>query len=67
MVNFRWIGTIVFFLLQNTVSKAQDIYLDTNWKYSFQDSAAFASADFNDAEWLEKSGNALMFTEKNPR
>lgn len=58
------IGTFILFFLYSPNSQAQDIYLDTNWKYSFQDSVAFASADFDDAAWLEKSGNALMFIEK---
>jgi DUF1680 family protein len=64
MLKLNFIGTFILFFLHIHISKAQDIYLDTNWKYSFQDSAAFASPDFNDAAWTEKSGNALMFTAK---
>lgn len=64
MVKFHFIIAIFLLFIQTHNVDAQETYLDTNWKYAFQDSTVFASPDFDDSAWKEKSGNALMFAEK---
>ncbi len=57
--------TFLFFLFMSGFSvKAQKLFLDGEWKYSFADDKAKSSPAFNDAEWKTVNADALYWNKK---